>query len=99
MPCPRVYHSAALCQEGKAQGMMVVYGGRRDTKKDQNSSTRDANVALNDIWGLVRHRNGVWDWATPQPSDDYSPIGRFQHMVCFMGSKLIIVGGRTNNPE
>lgn len=33
MPCPRVYHSAALCEEGKAQGMMVVFGGRRETKK------------------------------------------------------------------
>lgn len=28
-PSPRVYHSAAICEQGSAQGMMVVYGGRR----------------------------------------------------------------------
>jgi protein phosphatase len=31
--------------------MIVIFGGRAgDT------------AALNDTWGLRRHRNGLWDW-------------------------------------
>ena len=98
VPCPRVYHSAALCEEGKATGMMVVYGGRREVKKDHNGSQRElAMSALNDVWGLVKHRNGTWDWATPPRTDNYTPIGRYQHTVCFLGSKLVIIGGRSSS--
>ena len=80
--------------------MMVVFGGRRENKKDHNGSQRDLNIsALNDVWGLVKHRNGVWDWNTPPRTDNYVPICRYQHLVCFVGSKLVIMGGRTNNPE
>lgn len=79
---------------------MVVFGGRRENKKDHNGSQRDLNIsALNDVWGLVKHRNGVWDWNTPPRTDNYVPICRYQHLVCFVGSKLVIMGGRTNNPE
>jgi len=28
VPCVRVYHSAALCMNGSANSMMVVFGGR-----------------------------------------------------------------------
>lgn len=28
LPSPRVYHSAALCSSGAANGMMVIFGGR-----------------------------------------------------------------------
>ena len=28
IPSPRVYHSAALCSNGSANGMVVVFGGR-----------------------------------------------------------------------
>lgn len=69
MPCPRVYHSAAICEEGSAFGMMVVFGGRKETKKDHNGSQRELQVAaLNDIWGLRKHRDGSWDWVTPPKS-------------------------------
>lgn len=50
-PQVRVYHSAALCQNGSATGMMVCFGGRT---ADQSS--------LTDTWGLRRHRDGRWDW-------------------------------------
>ena len=50
-PVVRVYHSAALCQTGSATGMMIIFGGRTS---NQN--------ALNDTWGLRRHRDGRWDW-------------------------------------
>jgi len=36
---------------GSANGMMVIFGGRGP----------DTN-ALNDTWGLRRHRDGKWDW-------------------------------------
>ncbi len=50
-PCVRVYHSAAVCSMGSANGMMIIFGGRTS---DQS--------ALNDTWGLRRHRDGRWDW-------------------------------------
>ena len=28
LPCVRVYHSAAICSSGSANGMMVIFGGR-----------------------------------------------------------------------
>lgn len=46
-----MYHSAALCSTGSASGMMVIFGGR----------TTDTS-ALNDTWGLRKHRDGRWDW-------------------------------------
>ena len=48
MPAPRIYHSAVVCTYGGANGMMVVFGGRK--KSGQN---------MNDMWGLRKHRNGV----------------------------------------
>ena len=51
LPLVRVYHSAALCSTGTANGMMVIFGGR----------TADQS-ALCDTWGLRRHRDGRWDW-------------------------------------
>lgn len=50
-PCARVYHSAALCTAGTANGMIVVFGGRSSD-----------NNPVNDSWGLRRHRKGHWDW-------------------------------------
>jgi len=50
-PSVRVYHSAAFCDRGTANGMIVIFGGR----------TKDSS-ALNDTWGLRRHRTGNWDW-------------------------------------
>lgn len=51
IPPARVYHTAAVCNYGDANGMMVIFGGR---KKD--------SIVLNDMWGLRRHRDGTWDW-------------------------------------
>ena len=47
-PCARMYHAASVCKYGGAAGMMIIYGGRSDT-----------GTALNDTWGLRKHRNGV----------------------------------------
>ena len=32
-------------------GMIVIFGGRSHN-----------NMAMNDIWGLRKHRDGSWDW-------------------------------------
>lgn len=50
-PPSRVYNTAAVCNYGQTDGMMVIFGGR---SKEQ--------TVLNDMWGLRKHRNGNWDW-------------------------------------
>lgn len=86
VPAVRVYHSAALCISGSATGMMVIFGGR----------TADQS-ALNDTWGLRKHRDGRWDWvkAPYKPNCD-DPIPRYQHSSVFIGPLMLVVGGRTN---
>eukprot|EP00927_Polykrikos_kofoidii_P077036 TRINITY_DN7402_c0_g1_i1.p1 TRINITY_DN7402_c0_g1~~TRINITY_DN7402_c0_g1_i1.p1 ORF type:complete len:859 (+),score=127.67 TRINITY_DN7402_c0_g1_i1:351-2579(+) len=82
-PLPRVYHSAEVCREGPAAGMMVVFGGR----------TPD-NRSLKDTWGLRQHRDGRWDWVEAPTKRGNPPEPRFQHHCIFHNSKLLIVGGR-----
>mmetsp|Transcript_19925 Transcript_19925/g.43464 ORF Transcript_19925/g.43464 Transcript_19925/m.43464 type:complete len:850 (-) Transcript_19925:76-2625(-) len=82
-PLPRVYHSAEVCREGPASGMMVVFGGR----------TPD-NRSLKDTWGLRQHRDGRWDWVEAPTKRGQPPEPRFQHSCIFLNSKLMIVGGR-----
>ena len=97
----RVYHSSSQCLSGTANGMIVIFGGRG---VDQS--------ALNDSWGLRRHRDGRWDWVkAPYRNDkDGHPVGRYfilfllllfvcryQHSRHFIGPLMVIMGGRTNN--
>mmetsp|Transcript_17292 Transcript_17292/g.17238 ORF Transcript_17292/g.17238 Transcript_17292/m.17238 type:complete len:279 (-) Transcript_17292:928-1764(-) len=85
-PNARVYHSAALCVTGSASGMMIIFGGRTG---DQS--------ALNDSWGLRRHRDGRWDWVrAPYKPGGILPTPRYQHTSTFLDSVMIVVGGRTN---
>ena len=85
-PCARVYHSAALCSMGSATGMMIIFGGRTN---DQS--------ALNDTWGLRRHRDGRWDWIkAPYKAKGEEPLARYQHSTLFIGTLMIVLGGRTN---
>ena len=82
LPQPRIYHSAAVCTYGGANGMMVVFGGRK--KNGQN---------LNDMWGLRKHRNGVWDWMKAPYRG--TPQDRIQHSSLFCGNFFINIGGRS----
>ena len=84
MPVPRIYHSAVVCTYGGANGMMVVFGARK--KSGQN---------LNDMWGLRKHRNGVWDWM--KAPHHGVPQDRIQHTSLFCGNFFINIGGRGNN--
>ena len=86
IPCPRMYHASAVCRSGGASGMMIVYGGRSDTSN-----------ALNDSWGLRKHRNGTWDWLKAPYSNNYSPLKRFQHSIAFYNNFMVILGGRTDD--
>ena len=67
-------------------GMIVVFGGRSGSQ-----------VALNDAWGLRRHRSGAWDWIkAPYKNEKDAPLARYQHSSLFVGSCMLILGGRTN---
>ena len=68
---------------------MVIFGGR----------TKDG-TAMNDTWGLRRHRNGKWDWVRAPYSygqNKIVPKGRYQQCSLFCDSALLIIGGRTNS--
>lgn len=54
---------------------------------------------MNDIWGLRKHRDGTWDWVFPAKHKTFTPLPRYQHMICFSGPNLLVTGGRTNMPE
>lgn len=65
---------------------MVIFGGR----------TSDSS-ALNDTWGLRRHRDGRWDWVpAPYKTASDAPTYRYQHSTLFLGPLMIVIGGRTN---
>ena len=67
--------------------MMVVFGGR----------TTDQS-ALNDTWGLRKHRDGRLDWVrAPYRNNQNPPKGRYQHSVLFVGTLMFVIGGRHNS--
>ena len=83
LPPGRVYHTAALCSNGSAAGMIVIFGGRGNEQK-----------ALNDSYGLRKHRDGRWDWVMAPYKSETKPTGRYQHSAVFVGSVMLVVGGR-----
>ena len=85
IPCSRMYHASAVCRQGGASGMMIIYGGRSES-----------NNALNDTWGLRKHRNGTWDWLKAPYCNNYSPLKRYQHSIAFYYSFMVVLGGRTD---
>ena len=88
IPKPRVYHSAAVCRakNGSANGMLVVFGGRAS---DQS--------ALDDTWGLRKHKDGRLDWVSaPMKQGCAPPSPRYQHSLLFLGKLMLVVGGRNN---
>jgi protein phosphatase len=88
IPSPRVYHAAAVCRTktGSANGMLVVFGGRTS-----------AQSALNDTWGLRKHKDGRLDWVrAPIKQGCEPPSPRYQHSLLFLGTLMLVVGGRNN---
>lgn len=86
VPQQRVYHSADMCREGPATGMIVIFGGRNSENK-----------SLRDTWGLRQHRDGRWDWVEAPVKKGTPPEARYQHSSVFIGSKMFILGGRNDN--
>lgn len=86
VPQQRVYHSADMCREGPATGMIVIFGGRNAENK-----------SLRDTWGLRQHRDGRWDWVEAPVKRGTPPEARYQHSCVFIGSKMFIIGGRNDN--
>lgn len=82
VPPNRIYHSAAVCNYGTANGMMLTFGGRG----------KEGNL-LNDMWGLRRHKNGIWDWIKAPYKEN--PKERVQHSSIFCGKFFINLGGRS----
>ena len=62
----------------------MIFGGRASD-----------NNPLNDSWGLRKHRNGAWDWV--RAPEKTSPTARYQHSGLFIGSLMLVIGGKTNN--
>lgn len=83
-PPARVYHTADICLDGPASGMMVVFGGRTHENKH-----------LGDLWGLRQHRNGQWDWIEAPTRRGTPAAPRCQHSASFIGHRLVITGGRS----
>ena len=66
--------------------MMVIFGGRTN-----------GQTALNDTWGLRRHRDATWEWVkAPCKSNTEEPVGVFRHQAIFIGAYMIVLGGRTS---
>lgn len=86
-PAPRVYHTACIWRSTNKVDMVLMFGGRNAK-----------NVALNDMWGLRRHKNSLWDWVkAPIKNENYVPMERYQHTMLCTNNLALLVGGRNNN--
>ncbi|KAL8513489.1 hypothetical protein ACS0TY_012815 [Phlomoides rotata] len=74
-PTARMYATGSA----RADGMFLLCGGR------------DASgTPLADAYGLLMHRNGLWEWTL---APGVSPSPRYQHAAVFVGNRLHVTGG------
>ncbi|XP_041990505.1 serine/threonine-protein phosphatase BSL1-like isoform X2 [Salvia splendens] len=74
-PSARMYATAST----RRDGMFLLCGGR------------DASgTPLADAYGLLMHRNGLWEWTL---APGVSPSPRYQHAAVFVGARLHVTGG------
>ncbi len=66
VPRPRVYHATAVWRSTERGDMVLLFGGRDGKQK-----------ALNDLWGLRRHKTGVWDWIIAPYKTKVAPMPRY----------------------
>ena len=74
-PSARMYATTCTRQDG----LLLLMGGRDET-----------NTPMADAHGLVRHRDGRWEW-TPAPGIASSP--RYQHGAIFVAGRMHVIGG------
>lgn len=82
VPKARVYHSSTIWKNEDKGDMVLIFGGRNPD-----------GIALNDLWGLRKHKNGVWDFIEA-PAGKNKPICRYQHQMICTRNLILIVGGR-----
>eukprot|EP00887_Chlorella_sp_A99_P006383 scaffold3.g6383.t1 len=75
VPPMRMYATAAA----RSDGLLLLTGGRDLS-----------GTPLADAYGLARHRDGRWEWASAPGS---MPSPRYQHGAVFVGARLHILGG------
>lgn len=67
--------------------MNVIFGGRGADGQP-----------LNDTWGLRKHKDGRLDWMkAPYRNGAVKPAERYQHRTMFIGTLMLVIGGRNNN--
>ncbi|XP_027176609.1 serine/threonine-protein phosphatase BSL1 isoform X1 [Coffea eugenioides] len=74
-PSARMYATASA----RSDGMFLLCGGRDS-----------AGTPLGDAYGLLMHRNGLWEWTL---APGVSPSSRYQHAAVFVGARLHVTGG------
>lgn len=75
--CPPPIMYASTCS--RSDGLLLLHGGRNA-----------GNRPLSGTFGLVRHRDGRWEWAEA-PGQALTP--RYQNTCAFTGSRLYVTGG------
>ena len=81
IPSPRTYASAST----RSDGLLLLCGGRGAD-----------GFALNDAYGLARHRDGRWEWAE---APGKAPTRRYQHATAFVDTRLHITGGASGGGQ
>lgn len=81
IPCARTYASAST----RSDGLLLLCGGRGAD-----------GFALNDAYGLARHRDGRWEWAE---APGKAPTRRYQHATAFVDTRLHITGGASGGGQ
>ena len=81
IPCARTYASAST----RSDGLLLLCGGRGAD-----------GFALNDAYGLARHRDGRWEWAE---APGKAPTRRYQHATAFVDARLHITGGASGGGQ
>lgn len=74
-PPGRMYATAAA----RPDGLLLLCGGRSAS-----------GGSLSDAYGLARHRDGRWEWAT---APGQMPCARYQHAAVFVNGRLHVTGG------
>jgi len=67
IPSPRAYHTATVCEAGKASGMIILFGGRSE-----------GDLTLGDTWVLKKHSAENWEWIKAPYNSKVIPKARYQ---------------------
>ena len=96
IPTERLYHSSCLCENGKYNNNLIIFGGRNSQNKP-----------LNDLWALTlesKEENeetqneiieAIWTELKPINKDNFIP--RINHSMLFYKELLLIFGGKSIN--